>query len=182
MTSICACRPASSFWYRIIGLPESLLLLEETLAPILVQSLRWKRSRTCQTRQHDLRRQCRLLLLQHGSALLKYAPLLFHALQKRKEGLYLHFEFHPFTPQKFPPVLLNSSRPLSILGVSMIVSLLMLMGIGCVLLIAHQGFPSFFLLRSSRRVQHERRPIYPSSELSGLSTSFHVFFSSYDEP
>ncbi len=117
-------------------LPESLLLLEETLAPILVQSLCRKRSRTGQTRQHYLRHKCRLLLLQQGSTLLKHTPLLFHAVEKGKEGLYLQLEFHALTPQEFAPLLLNSSRRLSILVFTLRVPLMVLMLMMRVVLIA----------------------------------------------
>jgi type IV secretory pathway VirB3-like protein len=81
-----------------------------------------------------------------------------------KKGLYLHFEFHPFTPQKFVPVLLNSSRPLSILGVAMIVLLMMLMLTVCVVLLAHERISFLFLVTLIARVQHERRQNHPSIE------------------
>jgi hypothetical protein len=103
-------------------------------------------------------------LLQHGSALLKHTLLLFHALEKGKEGMDLHLEFHPLTPQEFTPALLNRSRPLSILVFTVRVPLMVLMLTLCLVLITHERISFLFLPTPIARVQHERWPNHHSSE------------------
>src|SRR5258708_39997016 len=107
-------------------LPKSLLFLYKTLAPILEQSLCWKRAHSGQTGQHDLRRQFRLFLLNTSLTVLKHAVFLFETLDQRNERLYLHLEFDTLPPQEFASLLQRISWSLSILVCTMIVLLVLL--------------------------------------------------------
>jgi len=88
-------------------LPQSLLFLHDAFPLVMKQSLSRQRPRACQTGEHNLRRQFRLLVLHVSFALLQSAPGLLQAFGSRQKRLYLQLQFDAFPPQEFAALLLG---------------------------------------------------------------------------